>query len=280
MLSKTHSQFENDIQQELLIKYGRFKKYQTLMLDVLADFHRVCEKHNIQYFLAYGSLLGAIRDKGQIPWDYDIDVWVRFEDKEKLFYALKQDLSKNYYFVCRYYDKKTHHRILRISPKGYSSEVLHVDVFWLSGASDNPNVNEADLKTLAKYRKISLYKHCNFRYIYNGQFYLFKLYIKFKIALCKMIPDALLDSMYDKRVSMSSRKSNMITDGDTLYAESKLFVESELITLANGMQFHIPKESKKLLTFLYGDYMNYLPIADRMEEFYRSLNRIETLGNI
>ena len=159
MLSNTHCLFEKEIQQDIMSRFNRFKEYQSLMLNVLADFHRVCEKNKIQYFLAYGSLLGAIRDKGQIPWDYDIDTWVNFEDKERLFDALERDLSDDYYFVCRYYKKSAYHRMLRITPKGYSSEVMHVDVFWLSGASDNEKINKKQLKRLARIRKLSFYKY-------------------------------------------------------------------------------------------------------------------------
>ena len=280
MLSVTHSKFEEEIQHELLMRFESFQEYQTLMLNVLCDFHKVCEKHKIQYFLAYGSLLGAIRDKGQIPWDYDIDTWVRFEDKERLFNALEKDLSKDYYFVCRYYDNTTYHRILRISPKGYSSEVLHVDVFWLSGASCSPLKNQKNLKTLAKIRKINLYKYCDPRFVVYKQGRLVQLYNKARTFLCKLIPDVLLNSIYDNLASVSVTQSEMVHDSDSLYVESKWFAQSELITFANGMQFCVPKEYDKLLTSLYGDYKCYLPIANRMEEFLHSLNRIELLGKI
>ena len=216
MLSNTHSSFEEEIQQDIISKFEKFKNYQSLMLQVLADFHCVCEKNGIQYFLAYGSLLGAIRDNGQIPWDYDIDTWVRIEDKEKLFDALERDLSKDYYFVCHYYQKSAYHRILRICPKGYNSEVLHVDVFWLSGASDNPITYKKQLKTIERIRKISFYKHCDYQFIGNPNSKLSRIIIKTKIYLSSIIPDKVLDYFYNKNVSESSSKTNMIHDGDTL----------------------------------------------------------------
>ncbi len=64
--------------------YEGFQTYQSDVLKVLKEFHRVCEKNGVTYQLAFGSLLGAIRDGGQIPWDYDIDVIVPFEEKGKL----------------------------------------------------------------------------------------------------------------------------------------------------------------------------------------------------
>lgn len=280
MLSNTHSSFEEEIKQEVNLKFERFKEYQSLMLQVLADFHRVCEKNGIQYFLAYGSLLGAIRDNGQIPWDYDIDTWVRFEDKEKLFNALEKDLCEDYYFVCHYYKKSAYHRILRIAPKGYSSEVLHVDVFWLSGASNHSNVNKKQLKTLAKIRKISFYKYCDCKYMNVSSYRLLRIYTKTKILFSNLIPDSILDYIYNKYVSLPSNKSKMINDGDTLYVNSEWFRDSKQITTANGMYFYVPIEYKKILSLLYGNYMDYMPIENRMNEFLNSLNRIEKLGKL
>lgn len=60
-------------------------------LDILLDFDAVCKKNGIAYYLAYGTLLGAVRHKGFIPWDDDIDVWVNIHDYEKLLDILKQE---------------------------------------------------------------------------------------------------------------------------------------------------------------------------------------------
>lgn len=278
MLSNTHFSFEKEIQQDILSRFNRFKDYQSLMLKVLADFHRVCEKNGIQYFLAYGSLLGAIRDKGQIPWDYDIDTWVHFEDKERLFDALERDLSDDYYFVSRYYKKSAYHRILRITPKGYNSEVLHVDVFWLSGAPDDPKANKKQLKTLAKIRKISFYKYGDKKFVNQSKSRFLNLLTDIRVMVSKMIPDALLDYTYDKYVSQPSRLSRMINDGDTLYVVSDWFKDCKTMTVANGMNVLIPCEYEKILQHLYGDYRNYMPIWSRVSEFSKALDRIESLG--
>lgn len=278
MLSNTHYKFEEELKQDILLKFDRFKEYQSLMLDVLADFHRVCMKNGIQYFLAYGSLLGAVRDGGQIPWDYDIDTWVHFEDKDRLFCALEKDLCKDYYFVCHYFNNSAYHRILRITPKGYNSEILHVDVFWLSGASEDSEINRRQQKITTIIRKVSFYKYCDMRFIGKPDSVLQIYYIKLKKLLSHFVPDSILDVIYDKYASIPSRKSKMIKDNDMLYVSADLFCENKLITLSNGMLLQVPKRYEEILSSLYGDYRRYLPLEARIREFITAISRIELLG--
>lgn len=60
------------------------KKVWAVELDLLAEFARVCDKHNLRWHIAYGTLLGAVRHKGFIPWDDDVDVTMPLEDYERL----------------------------------------------------------------------------------------------------------------------------------------------------------------------------------------------------
>lgn len=60
------------------------KGMQSLQLEMLIDLKRVCDKHNIKFYLAFGTCLGAIRHKGFIPWDDDIDVIMHINDIEEL----------------------------------------------------------------------------------------------------------------------------------------------------------------------------------------------------
>ena len=60
-----------------------FRKMQLLQLDMIVELDRVCRKHDIKYVLTCGSLLGAVRHKGYIPWDDDADIGMLREEYEK-----------------------------------------------------------------------------------------------------------------------------------------------------------------------------------------------------
>lgn len=76
-------------------------KWQARLTEMLVYFRDFCESHNLRFYLSMGSLLGAVRHKGFIPWDDDIDVQMPREDYEKLLeiWNKEADISK---YVCEY----------------------------------------------------------------------------------------------------------------------------------------------------------------------------------
>ena len=64
--------------------------------EILDVIHQICTEHGLRYSLAYGSLIGAMRHKGFIPWDDDIDIMMPREDYEKLLVIWNQSAPKGY----------------------------------------------------------------------------------------------------------------------------------------------------------------------------------------
>ena len=71
-------------------------------LNILLAFHVFCKEHELQYSLCGGSLLGAIRHKGFIPWDDDMDVWMPREDYDKLLLIDGGEIGDPYFLQTAY----------------------------------------------------------------------------------------------------------------------------------------------------------------------------------
>lgn len=83
------------------IKELSIKEEQQIHLKILEFFNDICQREHLRYFLAYGTLLGAVREKGFIEWDDDIDLWMIREDYEK-FAAVFPKYSTDEYFLQNY----------------------------------------------------------------------------------------------------------------------------------------------------------------------------------
>lgn len=77
----------------------QLRKLQLTELELLVEFDRICRKNNIVYILGYGTMLGAVRHKGFIPWDDDVDVFLMRDEYERFCDACEKDLDKEKFFL-------------------------------------------------------------------------------------------------------------------------------------------------------------------------------------
>ena len=249
------------------IKYEEFRHFQDEAIKTLNEFHRVCEKNNIQYQLAFGSLLGAVRDNGQIPWDYDIDVIVPYDEKDKLVHVLKYDLDPAFYFHCPEQDKKCRHFIMRLAPKGYKTTLLHVDVFYTIGVSEDEterNMLEKEIQKLFHFRYYKLVKYEDVRTFKS----------KIKALIYKLLLTPLSVSAIEKKMKYLCKKYDhfnskycIVVQGDyrnKYFLTNKLW-DTKLYNTEIGT-FRISRHYDYILKVLYKDYNTIFPLKNRLNE--------------
>ena len=127
---------------------------QKVSFDILKDVHSFCELHQIRYSLAYGTLIGAVRHKGFIPWDDDVDIVIPRPDFERFCQEYKSSLgyelytpedSYNFLPYARVCDNE--HTIVKTN-RPWSTEPtgIWIDIFPLDGLPSD----ETDFLNLVK----------------------------------------------------------------------------------------------------------------------------------
>lgn len=253
------------------------EELQAISTDILKDVIRVCEENKITYFLAYGSVIGAIRNQGPIPWDSDIDIIVPMEELSRFLETLRGELSDKFY--VDYYDVNEKYYTLfpRIGLKGYSTSVLHIDTFMLIGA---PSTKKEQKKFIKKIRlfwflmKIKLRsKEINRNLTQSIVFSLLKLVtlpvsakkIKNKFdALCHEYPYKTADFVMNA------------TEG---YAGKELvpkdFYGKGIAIRYGNIEAKVPAKYKDYLQHFYGDYMKLPPAEERETEDFYLVNKLK-----
>lgn len=89
--------FEEEIRDGYLVT-ERVKKIWYTEINLLIAFDRMCKEYNLKYSVCYGTLLGAIRHKGFIPWDDDIDVFMMRDDYNRMLKIAPNYFKEPYFF--------------------------------------------------------------------------------------------------------------------------------------------------------------------------------------
>ena len=177
--------FEPEERNGFLVTKER-KEIWAVGLDLLNELDRVCKKHGLQYFVDSGSLIGAVRHKGFIPWDDDIDVIMKRADYDKLSEIAATEFKHPYFLQTAYTDKGylRGHAQLRNSdtsamlPKEAKkvpfNQGIFLDIFPIDADSKIKLFNRTKCWILRKY-------HAIFNYVYMkepGKSIKSKLYAK------------------------------------------------------------------------------------------------------
>lgn len=247
------------------------KDYKTIILKILVQIDMICRKHNIEYFLFGGTLLGAVRHKGFIPWDDDIDIAMKKNDYLKLKQIINSgdygiyflDIDSNgtsifpYGKVC---DSST------VIVKEASFKIPHkygafVDVFPLFYYPDNEKDRIRFHKKIRRRR--SFIEHCSrtrpefdasFPRIFIRLFaFLFTRFFNTKKLINNLI-----------KITEKYSESNWI--GTLACAYPKKVFSGHIEVLFENHYFFAPIDYNLALEMQYGDYMKLPPIEKQISK--------------
>ena len=95
----TRDFFEDEVRNGYYVP-GIMKRCWAASLEILLELDRICKKYDIPYYIDYGTLLGAKRNGGFIPWDDDIDISMNREDFNRFREVVEQEIPPELYFNC------------------------------------------------------------------------------------------------------------------------------------------------------------------------------------
>ena len=254
---------------------GKLGAIQNVLLGFLMEVDRICRKHDIKYFLGGGSLLGAIRHKGFIPWDDDADVMMLRDDYERFLSVLPRELPDFVFIQAQSSDKASHFPFtkLRLDKTILATEFsarfsdLHngvfLDVLAQDKTSKNKFVRKLHIKLTAQLRWLVLNKWRKTPVEANNRFVSLGANIIKAVFPLSVLEKAQNGIMKKYR----NRDTGLLYDSMGRNVENGAFPESWLSEAVyvdfENTRLPVPKEYDKYLTYLYGDYNNMIPVSLR-----------------
>lgn len=257
----------------------KVKRVWAVELDLYNVFESVCKKNNLTYYWAYGNLLGAVRHKGFIPWDDDIDVFLFREDYEKLCSIGKDMFTYPYFFQNEHTDPGSHIAFSKLrncetsaildfeKPYNYLfNQGIFLDIFPLDKVPDN----QEDLKILEQ--KIRKYKYSTVRWarifdsrkFYFGRKWVYLLTPFLFIARIIVhtfripnIPCIRFEKLMQRYNSVETRYVSMMALGELIPIPLECF-RSTIELPFEFLKVPAPSGYEKLLECWYGNWHQFI----------------------
>ena len=249
------------------------KKLQEVQLEILEEVVRICEKHNIQYFLMAGTLLGAVRHKGFIPWDDDLDIGMTRLDYNKFNKVASKELNSRYYlhnhktdpeYWCPFTKVRKNNTEMneKILVDVNTHKGIYIDIFPFDNADSR---NGFFVKIQGKMSLVITYIiWCKLK---GEKVSLFSR--KFIKALLMLIPNNILIKIQNWVVSLNKNDNSkyLISFSGVYGYEKESFTRNKLFPLKKVefekklyYGFH---DNSYYLTRMYDDYMRLPPVEER-----------------
>ena len=268
----------------------RRKEVWNTELEMLEIFKSICDQEGIKYFAIGGTLLGAVRHNGYIPWDDDLDVVMLREDYDQFIEAAKKKMPDGFflqipeteddYFFGHAKIRKNNTTAIRFIqyPERYSHhQGVFLDIFPLDRIPDNPILYKIHKYIALKLMQIVYYAKYYYRLNKHS------LITKIKHRFCTIILPSNKSirrafNIFEWWIKLPQKKTKRIGQISTYYHkdhvyswETEWFNES-IEHVFENTTISIPREYDKILTKTFGDYMKPVRVASEHGEVYFDLH--------
>ncbi|TCS76632.1 lipopolysaccharide cholinephosphotransferase [Muricomes intestini] len=276
------------------LKGNELKRYQECVLDIAKDLVRVCESEGIEYSLSGGSILGAVRHKGFIPWDDDIDINIPRASYSKLLSVFEEKMGEKYYIqtpkkfpqigilVTQIRKKNT------IARRKYDWNLeqcgVSIDIYIIENVFNNP-VKRFFQKNISMGLSfaVSAIRACNNcglpKELINLEGRVLN-YTKSKLIIGKLLKVISLkkwiewcDFWYSCCKDNNSKMVSIPTGRKHFSGE--MYLRSEMCIFRKEKfeteNFNVPIYAEKYLEFFYGNYMELPPVGKRERHLFLEL---------
>lgn len=245
------------------------QKMQLCQLEILKQFEKVCSANHLRFYLAFGTCLGAIRHHGFIPWDDDIDVFMRVDDLNKLI-SLQNQFPSNLFLqtheiepgfglpIARVRDSST----TLIEADHVNRDINHgvyIDIYPLFYCKENNvgfriSVIESFICRLFTYKAPPQNKGTFSVFISKVLLYIFPNVAKERIA----------KHFYQKLISQ--KKTSYLSNFPDI-SQGKRYLDKwfgePVMSDFEGLKMPLPTSASEFLTYYFHDYMQLPPEAER-----------------
>ncbi len=256
---------------------GRLDAIQNILMAYLLEVDKICKKHNITWYLGGGTLLGAARHQGFIPWDDDVDIMMLREDYDKflevapdelpdgmILHDPKKDKSYNYAYAKLRLTDTVFATDFSKNHKGMNNGFAF-DIF-AHDKTANSKLGQKIHSKLTLFWLACVFNKWNHRKADNGN--------KFQSIItdfCKTIFPLRFSTrmlLFTLEMFKHKKKAKYLYDGMGKSVHKggfdKTFLDNEIRLDFNGYKMPVPAKYKEYLTNHYGDYMELAPLSTRI----------------
>ena len=248
---------------------------QQMELGIMEYIHEVCHKIGVKYFLSYGSLIGAVRHQGFIPWDDDMDICMLRDDYEKLqdyliahpderYEVMSYKNNVNYvYPFMKIQDNQTY--LVEEDVRIDSNMGIYVDIFPVDGYEDDQAFKDKMTKIIKK-RQLSCYTFkgiTNTKSVVNSMIRYISVIIFYFTNTNKYVSQ--IDELAKSRKVEDYELVDYVVYKDMNKPVWKReWLEQVEAGSFEGKEFMIPKHYHEILTSDYGNYMQLPPVEQQV----------------